>query len=232
MSNFEGIKHIFFDLDHTLWDFDRNSKMAYAQIFKEEKIELDLEEFIKVYEPLNLIFWRRFRESEITKEQLRYQRLKESFDACDFHVADDHINKMAEMYLDYLPNHNHLFPNCIELLDELKERFELHIITNGFDEVQERKMHNSGLKPYFKYVLTAETAGVKKPDQAIFVKALNDTGATYDNSLMIGDSLEADIMGARKAGLRTIWFNTDVDADYQNELSVSDLMEIQSLLLP
>ncbi|KQC32915.1 haloacid dehalogenase [Nonlabens sp. YIK11] len=231
MSNFKGIKHVFFDLDHTLWDFDRNSKMAYAQIFEEEQIGLDLEKFIEVYQPLNLQYWKRFRESEMSKEELRYRRLKDTFDACDFSVADDHINKMADMYLEYLPNHNHLFPNCTPLLDTLKDQFELHIITNGFDEVQARKMQNSGLSPYFKYVLTAETAGVKKPDPAIFERALKDTGATIGNSVMIGDSHEADILGARKIGLRTIWF-TDTAHHTHDEIAVSDLKQIHSLLLP
>ena len=231
MSNFKGIQHVFFDLDHTLWDFDRNSKMAYSQIFEEEQLELDLEEFIAVYEPLNLKFWKRFRESEITKEQLRYQRLKDTFDACNYKVEDDHINRYADLYLDYLPNHNHLFPNCLELLDTLKHNFELHIITNGFDEVQARKMENSGLLPYFKYVLTAETAGIKKPDPAIFERAMKDTGARTDNSVMIGDSYEADILGARNAGLRTIWFTND-STQAGKESIVADLKEIQSLLLP
>ncbi|SCY22157.1 putative hydrolase of the HAD superfamily [Nonlabens sp. Hel1_33_55] len=231
MSNFKGIQHVFFDLDHTLWDFDRNSKMAYSQIFEEEQLELDLEEFIAIYEPLNLKFWKRFRESEITKEQLRYQRLKDTFDACNYKVADDHINRYADLYLDYLPNHNHLFPNCLELLDTLKHNFELHIITNGFDEVQARKMENSGLLPYFKYVLTAETAGIKKPDPAIFERAMKDTGARTDNSVMIGDSYEADILGARNAGLRTIWFTND-STQAGKESIVADLKEIQSLLLP
>lgn len=232
MSNFKGVEHIFFDLDHTLWDFDKNSKMAYAQIFKEEGIRLDLDAFITIYEPLNLKFWRSFRNGEITKEQLRYSRLKDAFDACNFEVKDAQVLKMADMYLDYLPLHNHLFPNCIKLLDQLKGKFHLHIITNGFDAVQDQKLKNSGLKPYFKYVLTAETAGSKKPDQAIFERALKDTNALPDNSLMIGDSHEADITGARNAGLRTIWFNTVDPKLYKGEVIVSDLKDIYSLLLP
>lgn len=233
MSKFNGVEHLFFDLDHTLWDFDRNSKMAYAQIFEEEKIALALDDFIKVYEPLNLKFWRRFRESEITKEQLRYHRLKDTFDACNFQVGDEHINKMADLYLDYLPNHNHLFPDCLELLDNLKDRFQLHIITNGFDAVQARKLENSGLQPYFKYMLTAESAGVKKPNPLIFERALKDTGASIENSIMIGDSYEADILGARNAGLRTIWFtNSFSDNAESDEVTISELRQIQSLLVP
>lgn len=230
MSNFKNVKHLFFDLDHTLWDFDRNSKLAYGSIFEAEKLNLSLDLFIEKYEPLNLEFWRRFRESEITKEQLRYQRLKASFDACEFEVSDESINRMADLYLQHLPNHNHLFPNCIEVLDLLKNDYQLHLITNGFDEVQSHKVNNSGLKNYFPYMLTAETAGIKKPDPRIFQRALKDTGATPENSVMIGDSYEADILGARRAGLRTIWFRTTQEEIPEGEMVVQDLADIYSLL--
>ncbi len=231
MNNFKGVEHLFFDLDHTLWDFDKNSKMAYAQIFKEQSIVLDLEIFIAHYEPLNLIYWRRFRNNELSKEELRYRRLKDTFDACNFTVKDEEILKMADLYLDYLPLHNHLFPNCIESLEQLKKHYQLHIITNGFDEVQANKMKNSGLNKYFEYVLTAETAKTKKPDSAIFQKAMQETGAATANSVMIGDSYEADILGARKAGLRTIWFHTTEEQIPQGEPFVNDLSQIHSLLL-
>ncbi len=230
MNKFKDVKHIFFDLDHTLWDFDRNSKLAYAQVFEEEQINLDLHTFITAYEPLNLEFWRRFRESEITKEQLRYQRLKATFDACDFEVVDETIHKMADLYLEYLPNYNHLFTGCIELLDRLKNNYSLHLITNGFDVVQARKVSNSGLQDYFPYMLTAETAGVKKPDVRIFERALQDTGAAIENSLMIGDSYDADILGARNAGIKTIWFHTTDQEIPAGEVVVHNLTDIHSLL--
>jgi putative hydrolase of the HAD superfamily len=230
MSKYHDVEHLFFDLDHTLWDFDRNSKLAYGQIFESEKVNLSLDVFIEKYEPLNLEFWRRFRESEITKEELQYQRLKATFDACDFHVEDHAINKMADLYLEYLPNHNNLFPNCMETLDALSKNYKLHLITNGFDVVQGHKVNNSGLKNYFTYMLTAETAGIKKPDVRIFERALKDTGATASNSIMIGDSYEADILGARNAGLRTIWFHTTDHPIPEDEVVVHDLADIYSLL--
>lgn len=232
MSNFQGVKHIFFDLDHTLWDFDLNSKLAYGQIFESESIDLPLDLFIEQYEPLNLEFWRRFRESEITKEELRYQRLKATFDACNFQIEDSRINRMADLYLEYLPKYNNLFPNCLEMLDALKEKYNLHLITNGFDEVQGHKVNNSGLHHYFPYMLTAETAGIKKPDPRIFKRALKDTGADISNSIMIGDSYEADILGARAAGLRTIWFHTTGQEIPDGEIVVHDLADIYSLLSP
>lgn len=203
---FSGIEHIFFDLDHTLWDFDLNSKLAYAQIFKEHNIMLDLDRFIAVYEPLNLEFWRRFRESEINKEQLRYQRLKAAFDACHYHVDDTDINVIADMYIAYLPNYNHVFDGCFDLLDALKSKYKLHLITNGFEEVQHLKIKNAGLSHYFDLVLTGEAAGVKKPDPEIFNLALEKTGASIANSVMIGDSYDADVLGALNIGMPAIWF--------------------------
>ncbi|WP_194851069.1 YjjG family noncanonical pyrimidine nucleotidase [Nonlabens antarcticus] len=230
MSKYHDVKHLFFDLDHTLWDFDRNSKLAYGQIFENEGIDLSLDVFIEQYEPLNLEFWRRFRESEITKEELRYQRLKSTFDACNFPVEDEAIHKMADLYLEYLPQHNHLFPNCIEMLDTLKGKYQLHLITNGFDVVQGHKINNSGLREYFPYMLTAESAGIKKPDLRIFERALSDTGANAANSIMIGDSYEADILGARNAGWRTIWFHTTGQDIPEGEVVAHDLADIYSIL--
>lgn len=230
MTKYHDVEHLFFDLDHTLWDFDRNSKLAYGQIFKNEGLSLSLDIFIEQYEPLNLEFWRRFRESEITKEELRYQRLKATFDACNFHVDDKAIHRMADFYLEYLPNYNHLFPNCMEMLEKLKGKYKLHLITNGFDVVQEHKVKNSGLKDYFPYMLTAESAGIKKPDIKIFELALSDTGATPSNSIMIGDSYEADILGGRNAGMRTIWFHTTAQNIPEGEVVVHDLADIHPLL--
>ncbi len=227
---FKNIKHIFFDLDHTLWDFDLNSKLAYQQIFQEHRVDLDLETFIKVYEPLNLEFWRKFRENQITKEELRYQRLKTAFDACDYFIDDNQIDLFADLYIEYLPNNNHLFPGCIKLLDSLKDNFELHLITNGFNGVQQNKIDKAGLDKYFNIVLTAEAAGYKKPAPQIFHMALDMAGANADNSLMIGDSYTADIVGAKHVGIKTIWFHTTNQEIPQDEVVVHDLLSIQSLL--
>lgn len=226
----KNIKHLFFDLDHTLWDFDLNSKLAYQQIFKEHHLELSLDTFIEIYEPLNLEFWRKFRENEITKEELRYQRLKTAFDACNFQVTDDQIDLFADLYIEYLPQYNHLFTGCIELLESLKDHFEMHLITNGFNGVQQRKIEQAGLEKYFKIVLTAEAAGVKKPAPQIFHKAIEMAGATIENSVMIGDSYAADILGARAVGLKTIWFHTTDQEIPAGELVVKELLEIQPLL--
>jgi putative hydrolase of the HAD superfamily len=229
-KKFKNIEHIFFDLDHTLWDFDLNSKLAYQQIFQEHGVTLNLEKFIHVYEPLNLQFWRMFRENKISKENLQYQRLKTAFDACNYSVDDDQIHLFADLYSAYLPNNNHLFDGCIELLDKLQEKYQLHLITNGFNGVQQSKVENAGLSKYFDVVLTAETAGIKKPDAAIFHQALEMAGASVANSMMIGDSYEADIKGAQDIGLATIWFHMTDQEIPENEVVVHQLKDIYPLL--
>jgi putative hydrolase of the HAD superfamily len=203
---FSTAQHLFFDLDHTLWDFDKNSRLAYQRIFEEYQLHLSIDTFIKIYEPLNLQFWRKYRNNEINKEELRYQRLKTAFDACDFEISDDHINTFADLYIEYLSVNNHLFDGCIELLEHLDGNYELHCITNGFIEIQDKKLINSKLKPFFNTILTAEEAGTKKPDPKIFELAMKRAGATAGNSVMIGDSYEADIMGAHQVGMKTIYF--------------------------
>jgi putative hydrolase of the HAD superfamily len=229
-KKFKNIEHIFFDLDHTLWDFDLNSKLAYQQIFQEHEVSLNLDKFIEIYQPLNLQFWRMFRENEISKEDLRYQRLKTAFDACDYLIDDDQIHLFADLYMAYLPNNNHLFEGCVELLDKLQEKYQLHLITNGFNGVQQSKIENSGLSKYFDVVLTAETAGIKKPAAAIFHQALKMAGASVTNSMMIGDSYEADIKGAQDIGIATIWFHITDQEIPDNEVVVHHLKDVYPLL--
>jgi putative hydrolase of the HAD superfamily len=230
IKKFNNIEHIFFDLDHTLWDFDLNSKLAYKQIFEEHQLTLELDKFIEIYEPLNLQFWRMFRENEISKENLRYQRLKTAFDTCNYAVEDEKIHLFADLYMEYLPNYNHLFEGCIELLDQLQGNYRLHLITNGFNGVQQNKIKNSGLEKYFDVVLTAEAAGIKKPAPEIFHKALQMADAKVANSLMIGDSYEADIKGAQSIGLSTIWFHVKDEVVPENEIFVRHLRDIYPLL--
>ncbi|WP_438963245.1 YjjG family noncanonical pyrimidine nucleotidase [Winogradskyella sp.] len=202
-----GIKHVFFDLDHTLWDFDKNSGLTFKKIFELNNINIELGTFLKVYEPINLKYWKLYREERVSKPDLRYGRLKEAFDTLGVSVKDDMINHLSEAYIDYLTTFNHLFEGAIEILEYLQYKYHLHIITNGFEEVQERKMQNSKIRSYFKTVTNSEMVGVKKPNPKIFNYALNSAEANPNESIMIGDSLEADIAGAQKVGMRTIHFD-------------------------
>ncbi|WP_179022366.1 YjjG family noncanonical pyrimidine nucleotidase [Winogradskyella forsetii] len=201
------IKHVFFDLDHTLWDFDKNSGLTFEKIFNLNKIEVELNDFLSIYEPINLNYWKLYREEKVTKSALRYGRLREAFDCVGITVEDETINHLSEAYIDNLSSFNYLFDGTFEILDYLKDKYELHIITNGFEEAQEKKMVASNIKPYFKTVTNSEMVGVKKPNPKIFNFALDLASANAKESIMIGDSLEADIEGAHKIGMDTIHFD-------------------------
>lgn len=204
MSN---IKHVFFDLDHTLWDFDRNSGLAFAKIFEINDIAIDYDAFLKVYSPINFQYWKWYREDRVTKSQLRYGRFKKTFDKLGISVTDDVIDKLSDDYITHLPDNNFLFDGTMELMEYLKPKYKLHIITNGFEEVQAAKMEQSKLAPYFETVTTSEAAGVKKPNAKIFNLAMSRAGAVASESIMIGDTYEADIVGALNIGMEAICFN-------------------------
>ena len=221
------IEHVFFDLDHTLWDFEKNSDLTFHKLFKDYSIDLEVSSFLAVYKPINLKFWRLYREEKISKENLRYQRLKEAFDVVNYDASDDLINVLAIKYIEIMPNFNHLFVGTFDILDYLKEKYQLHIITNGFEEVQSRKMKSSNIDHYFNQVITSESVGVKKPNPRVFEYALNIANASKENSIMIGDSIEADIEGALNFGLKAIhcdFENTgDINALFDTVNSLSDL---------
>jgi len=149
-----NIKHIFFDLDHTLWDFETNSAHAFDFIFMDNRVEVDLNSFLKIYAPINHKYWKLYREEKVSKPVLRYNRLKETFDLLNYNISDDLINHLAIVYIDNLPNYNMLFEGTIEVLDYLSPKYEMHIITNGFEEVQTKKMEKSGIKKYFDKIIT------------------------------------------------------------------------------
>lgn len=202
-----GIKHIFFDLDHTLWDFDKNSALTFKKIFDLYTLNIDVSDFLRAYEPINLNYWKLYREEKIGKESLRYMRLKDSFDMIGVNVEDDIINQLSEDYITYLTTFNHLFDGTLDLLNYLQDNYQLHIITNGFEEAQQRKMDNANISKYFKTITNSESAGVKKPNPIIFNYALQSAEALPSQSIMIGDNYEADIQGAIAVGLDVILFN-------------------------
>ena len=166
------IKDVFFDLDHTLWDFEKNSALAFETVLKKHSIAVNIPDFIAIYVPINLEYWNKYRKDEISQIQLRYGRLKDTFDAIDHQIDDATIVLLSEEYIHYLPKFNHLFEGAIEILDYLKHKYKLHIITNGFAEIQDNKLNNSYITSYFKTITNSEMAGVKKPNPLIFEHAL------------------------------------------------------------
>lgn len=226
----KGIKHVFFDLDHTLWDFDKNSALTFEKIFELHKVNVDVETFLNVYEQINFDYWKLYREERIDKESLRYGRLKDSFDLIKVSVSDDLIYKLSEDYINYLTTFNHLFDGTIELLEYLLPNYDLHIITNGFEEAQLKKMNTSQITTYFKTITNSEMAGVKKPNPIIFNHALEVAKAKPQESIMIGDNYEADILGAMDVGFDAIFFNYHDHVPDRDIPVVKNLLEIKMYL--
>lgn len=226
----EKVSDVFFDLDHTLWDFEKNSALTFERILKANQVDVDLYDFLEIYIPINLAYWKLYRDEKVTKSELRYQRLKKVFDKLKYGVSDDTIDQLAIDYIENLSTFNHLFPNAIEVLEYLKPKYKLHIITNGFHEVQERKLKNAHIRDFFDQVVNSEMAGVKKPNPLIFEMALEKAKTTSEKAMMIGDSLEADILGAKAVGLKTLHFNAHNEPDHEICQMIHDLGEIKSYL--
>lgn len=224
------ITDIFFDLDHTLWDFERNSALTYQGLFEDFDVDVPLSEFLKHYVPLNLEFWKAYREGRIGKEELRYERLKRVFDRMSLRVSDDQIHYLSGAYIEHLSSQTHLIPHCLETLQYLSKTYKMHIITNGFKEVQARKLENSGIRDYFTEVIDADRAGVKKPDPRIFNLAVEAAGIRPETGVMIGDSFEADIKGARSAGLQALHFNVHDEPVHELCPIILNLSQIRSFL--
>lgn len=219
-----GIEHVFFDLDHTLWDFDRNSELTFKKIFDLNNIPVDLSKFLEIYVPINLQYWKLYREDKIDKASLRYRRLNDVFSQLDIEVKTATIYKLSEDYITYLTTFNHLFDGTFEILEYLTAKYELHIITNGFKEVQSGKLKCSNIDRFFKTVTNSEMVGVKKPNPKIFRHALSVAGASPGKSMMIGDNYEADILGALNLGIDAICYN------YHNESLEAEIKQVDTLL--
>jgi len=224
------VSDVFFDLDHTLWDFEKNSALAFEIIFKKQKMDVPLQEFLKYYVPINLKYWEWFRNETIDQSQLRYGRLKETFDLLDFEIEEEKILFLSQEYIVYLPQFNHLFDGAIAILDYLKPKYNLHIITNGFQEIQQNKLNNANIGHYFQTVTNSEMAGVKKPNPKIFEYALCQANATKGASVMIGDCIVADVNGALDFGMDAILFNANLVAIQQNIKQVSNLLQLKEFL--
>jgi putative hydrolase of the HAD superfamily len=227
---YKNIQHVFFDLDHTLWDFDKNSEMAFGTIFKQHHPEIAIADFIEKYAPINQACWKLYQYDKITHEELRYKRLKDSFDALNYVISDAAIHQMADDYITFLPVNNHLFDGAIEILEYLNSKYQLHIITNGFADVQYKKIANSKIDTYFKTITNSEMAGVKKPNSIIYQHALDLAKAQKEHSIMIGDCLEADVQGALNFGIDALFFNPNKESKPENIIAINHLLELKNYL--
>ncbi len=224
------IKHIFFDLDHTLWDFDKNSEMAFDTIFKQQYPRVETSHFIEKYAPINQACWKLYQYDKITHEELRYKRLRDSFDALQYVISDEAIHQIADDYIAFLPDNNHLFEGAIEILDYLSAQYQLHIITNGFANVQYKKIANAKIDVYFETITNSEMAGVKKPNPIIFSHALDLAQAKKENSIMVGDCLEADVRGALDFGIDAIFFNPTKAPSPDGICQINHLLDLKKYL--
>jgi len=230
MINSHKVQHVFFDLDHTLWDFEKNSGATFKSIFKELNFEFSLEVFLDFYNPINHYYWKQYRENMISEVELRYLRLEKTFEAMKVSFSQSLLERVAELYIQQLSTHTELFEDTISVLEYLSSKYTLHIITNGFEHVQQRKLENSGIARFFKTVLTAEKIGVKKPHPTIFLSAMKTAEVLPEHAMMIGDSLEADIQGALKLGMQAIHFNYHKEAYHEECLIIDRLSDLTNLL--
>jgi putative hydrolase of the HAD superfamily len=222
--------HLFFDLDRTLWDFEKNSQMALKIIFKKHNL-FDLvesqQEFINRYKDINRDMWRQFGAGKMTKEELRTGRFSKTL--FTFGVKDQELaDAISEDYLDYSPYQTNLFPGTIETLKELKkEGYKMHIITNGFKEVQEIKLEESKLAKFFDVVVCSEEVKESKPHPKVFEHAMKLAKVTPDHSVMIGDDYEVDYLGAVRAGMKAVLFNfRGMNKVRASEESIENLREL------
>jgi len=204
-------KDLFFDLDHTIWDFELNSKETLWDLHLKYELEAkginNFDEFYNIYSVHNHRLWDRYSKGFIKQEELRWKRIYLSL--LDYKIADEALSK--EMSLDYLtilPDKKNLFPYTIEILEYLKSKnYTMHLITNGFESVQFKKIKNSNLADYFTEVITSEASNSLKPNKEIFEYALKASGAKLETSIMIGDNEDADIQGAINVGMDSIFVN-------------------------
>ncbi len=226
------VKHIFFDLDKTLWDFESNSRSALEELYHHHQLASlgvhDFDLFFQTYSVINDQCWDLYRKNLINKEYLRHHRFFLTLK--NFGIENRPLAKaIGKDYVTLSPTKTALVSGAKELLEHLKGRYWLHIITNGFEEVQRLKLKNTGINYYFQEVITSERAGRRKPDPAIFQFAMIKTGAVPENSLMIGDDLEIDIKGARSNGWKTIWYNPHRKFDPDGGIEIQHLTELISV---
>lgn len=228
-------KHLFFDLDHTLWDFEKNSSDTLMEIFQKfelsDRLQSTFSDFHDIYKKVNHSLWEDYRKDLISKEDLRGVRFYNTLGYFNYFDREA-SEQIGDYYVNHSPHKTNLLPNALDVLQYLKHKdYQMHIITNGFEEVQHIKLDKSLLRPYFVHVVTSERAGVKKPERDIFRHAIEIANSSLEDSIMIGDSYGADILGAKEFGMDQVYFCEKRkweggDATYK----ISNLEELKSIL--
>jgi len=226
-------RYLFFDLDRTLWDFDENAREAFHDIFNRHSLYNqipDLSLFFNRYVIYNENLWDRYRRGEISKERLRDERFIQTLG--DFGIHDNELASLiGDEYISISPRKKCLVPHTRDILDYLVTRYDLFIITNGFREVQYCKLGNCELTDYFKQVFTSDEVGYQKPRREIFERAVTSLNARKEHCLMIGDDLHVDVLGARNAGIRQVYFNPGrIPHNEEVTYEISSLLELKEIL--
>lgn len=230
----EKITHIFFDLDRTLWDFEKSANQTFNEIYHHYELQKkgisSVKKFHDAYTIHNNKLWDLYRKDEIKKEVLRSLRFFLTLN--DFGITDEELSeKIGDDYIRISPLKVNLFPYSIEILEYLSPLYKLHIITNGFSEVQKTKLKTSGMDKYFIEVITSEEAGVKKPHPDIFKFAFGKAGASPAESIMIGDDYEVDIIGAKDVNMKQIFFDYEKQHNKNGSTYyINNLKEIEEIL--
>jgi putative hydrolase of the HAD superfamily len=226
-------RHLFFDLDHTLWDFDKNSAEALAELHESYGLSAkgipDFDLFLDRYRFHNEFYWEKYRNGLVDKATLRVERFHQTLK--EFGLGSRSLAKtMEEDYLEISPYKQNLFEGALEILTYLVDRYRMHIITNGFNEVQFIKIRQSGLEPFFEEVITSEQVGVRKPHPQIYKVAMKRAGAKLEESCMIGDNFNADIQGALQVGMDHVYFNPEGESlAEQVQYEIRHLRELKGI---
>lgn len=227
-------KNLFIDLDDTIYDFSAASKESFMETYEllhYERFFKSFEHFYSIYEPYNLELWRIYGEGKITKEELNKRRYSHPLEAVGIH-DQELADRFCREALSRIPTKNRLIPGAIELLEYLRPKYNLYILSNGFKELQSHKMRTAGIDKYFDALILSEDIGVNKPNRELYEYALEKTGSKLEESIMIGDMFDTDIVGAANIGMEQIYFNPKgkENTTFAPTYTVSDLLEIKNIL--
>lgn len=201
---------VLFDLDHTLWDYEKNSRETLQEMFIEfslgEKLDASFNEFHNTFQEINTTLWSKYDQGLIGRDVIRKNRF--STILSQFNLDDPDLSeRLSDTYINYSPKKGNLMPGAEVILNYLNPKYELFIITNGFEEVQFTKVKSSGIENYFKEVVISDRVGFKKPSREIFDHVADKHGHQHQSLIMIGDNLLTDIAGANNAGIDSVFFN-------------------------
>jgi len=227
-------KHILFDLDHTLWDFERNSSETLYELYEIYHLNqfniFNSDEFVQQFKKVNTILWEQYDRNDIDRMYIRTNRFKMVLTQLGLEEQD--VPKdISKVYLDICPTKRNVIPDTFEVLDYLKGQYHMHIITNGFDDIQDTKLNSSNLRGYFDKIFTSEAVGFKKPSKEMFEKAVDLIGTQKKSCVMIGDNIETDIKGAINASLDVIFFNPEkINHELPVTHEITSLVELKTIL--